>query len=441
MRILRAFIKFIVAPLLIILATWMVGGTLLARGLVARERRAWTAAHLGTLDDRGAFPASPDNPSALKLEVLAKPVGVALAPQQAPADRQPSQSQMDAASEGLTAVREYLEMVQSSPSVHLTRASAGAENFMTDHAAEIEAVKGHLLSEDMPRWSVDVSLGLHRLSPNSIGALRLERLLQMDALRQEARGKGAEAWESLHAAWILAKSTWDRPEPVSSLMALHFSRDVDVIARRLSPPVPAWRAEIAALDPRPDFAHAYEIEAGLLTLPDAARSEYFPSEDWEHERLQTRLFGRLAEPYFLWHTAATLKFYRNFIQRLEQAPLCEGAGKQLSAPLDVNEARPRWRRKPMSSFASSEFIQNFWTRIVVFKASTELTSAVLAAKNLRAQSKVKQWPRAMPPIPSSCPGRFWIYSLSDGGGMTVKPSVALATRDLPRTPALQYEDP
>lgn len=451
-RIFGRLVKFVVLPLIAILILWMVGGRWYARVLLERELEAWASSSVGALEDvPKRFPHTSDNASALRLEALAKPLGIELAPRTAPKDRQPTQAQIDGNSAALTALRDYLRMASSSPSAQIDPPSPEIQGFMQTHASDVDALRQHLLTAEMPQWEVDdverKFLAPSAPTPNLVGAIKVQRVLLIDALLEERSGNRAEAWLSLQAAWSLAKSNWRRPDQISQVVALTMASIVDVASRRLSPPVPAWHAEIRTLNPVRLLTQSLKADAYRLTLPGFTRALLLDGEgedDWPIKRI----FLPLREPYLQLYVPEALEFYRNFIASVEGTPFCEQDDakrpvkfleeKMMLLDLDEN---PSWRRGVLVMVVIPLRSVNWlssWERLVVFKTGTELTEKVLAAKTLRSQSEEKRWPSEIPSIEkSACPGRKWVYTVRDGSSITIRPSVPIPT---PNAPALHYED-
>ena len=97
--------------------------------------------------------------------------------------------------------------------------------------------RAQIVSNPPPVWPLHINDILEPPTPPFSTSMQLFTLLGADALAQRNE---AAAWTDLRAAWVLARSLWDRPEPMSVMIAMSGTRVVASVATKLQPPIPSW---------------------------------------------------------------------------------------------------------------------------------------------------------------------------------------------------------
>lgn len=140
---------------------------------------------------------------------------------------------------------------------------AGAvAGFLAQHDAALDAVRDHILTSGPLRWETKLERAHDAPLPNLLKQMQLTKLFTARALAKAAN-HDATAWDDLHAIWLLDRALWQRPELISTLIALSGSRMVNAAAAKMPLPVPAWFAEVQSFDYRHNFAASYQAEAWM----------------------------------------------------------------------------------------------------------------------------------------------------------------------------------
>jgi hypothetical protein len=122
-------------------------------------------------------------------------------------------------------------------------------------------VRDHILGAGPIQWKVAVQTkGEYTPAPALGGHTSLVRLFAARAF-MKTRKNDASAWDDLHAAWILARGLFDRPELISQLTAMFMARVINATAAKIPLPAPAWLAEMKSLDYRRRLAAAHQFDA------------------------------------------------------------------------------------------------------------------------------------------------------------------------------------
>lgn len=432
---LRRLFRFLFIALALFLIVWFVGVKWYAGTLLDREKKAWASSDLGSLESfTSKYPRTSDNASALRLEELSKPLGIEAAPHTAPKNRQPSAAQINATDPFLKAIGDYVAKDLMKPSIQKPNPEIRA--FLEQHATEIDALRDHLLTADLPRWELEVEKGVEAPIPNLLGAMKLTKLLLVNAIHEELSGNSGAAWKNIEASWKLAKSNWERPELLSNHIALAVTRYCDVTARHMPAPVPAWRSEMTAFDLVKPFTVSVKGESYLLTRADLPDTMYDADYDADYEVpwWKRRALRPVAGPYIDLNVPEALALNRDLITRMKSTPLCDPDGAKLTE---------RWSEIAPGNvvvLAMTPPYVEVWKQLVATKLGIELTDKVLTAKTLRAASPRGTWPSAsqIPDIAgSSCKGRSWVYE-PVGDLMSIKPSSPVNVAGAINPPPFEY---
>src|SRR5437867_1280338 len=153
---------------------------------------------------------------------------------------------------------------------------------LDQHANTIRTLRAQIVSNPPPVWSLHINDILEPPTPPLTTAMQLFTLFGADALAQRNE---AAAWTDLRAAWILARSLWDRPEPMSVMIAMSGTRVVASVATKLQPPIPSWWKEAAAFDVRPPLLRSIEYYAWATRV----RADRYPVGESDGSRFDDAL--------------------------------------------------------------------------------------------------------------------------------------------------------
>jgi hypothetical protein len=162
--------------------------------------------------------------------------------------------------------------------------------FLQQHANTIRTLRAQIVSNPPPVWSLQINDILEPPTPPFGTAMQLFTLFGADAIAQRNE---LAAWTDLRAAWILARSLWDRPEPMSVMIAMSGTRVVAAVAARLQPPIPAWWNDTAAFEVRLPLLRSIEYEAWATRV----RAERYPVGESDGSRFDDTI-RRVVAPVF-----------------------------------------------------------------------------------------------------------------------------------------------
>ena len=249
--------------------------------------------------------------------------------------------------------------------------------FLSAHAAELDAVRAHLLRGDV-RWAFALRSRGRWSELNPDGHVRLHRLLVASAL-DKARRNDRAAWDDLRAEWQLTRSLWQTPDLMSVSLALQCARRTNAIVRKLPLPEPAWLREPREVDARMAMLAAHQAATwSFLQKPRGlARS---------------RVANAILRPYAALCSASYAEASRRFAARVAETRDCD---------VDRRDSIDRMRRSMPSwnvlSAAPSPFAWG-WQNVHRFRAESEATQRI---QELRAGF----YPQPM----STCREGEWLF--------------------------------
>jgi hypothetical protein len=166
----RILLAAVLVPLCVWLALWAVGKSMRRRS----ESAPWPE-RLGTVNDVPShYPDAETSAAAAELMKLAEPLGVGKAKHPLP----------------------------------------------DEHDPRLGQIRDHILTAGPIAWRVRFRLDAGAPVPNLLVHLNLTKLFAR-------RAESAQSWDELHAAWMLDRQLWDRPELISLLIALAGTRMIN----------------------------------------------------------------------------------------------------------------------------------------------------------------------------------------------------------------------
>ena len=317
-------------PPVLALALWATAPT--AAELDARWHRD------AGFDPLARFPAREATASALRIEEVARPLGLELAPERA--DRRPRLLPRMRSDLGplWSAARATFQGLRS-PGAALVALPPPAVEGLDTVSSDLLAVRETLLGEEPPRWERDLAAGWNAPLPDLLAHQRLHRLLALAAYRAAVAGDRDEAAAWLDAAWRLQGSLADEPHLYAQLVAGSELQDELALLRVLPAPPDGWGERLAEHTVRSQVHDALRVEAWL-----AVQSLH-----------RGMPFGRSAEPpegYVLRRVLAPLWWARvrhgigHVVESVDHAiARAEREGAAALGASFVNEERgriPRW---------------------------------------------------------------------------------------------------
>jgi len=206
------------------------------------DRAPWPEHLCALVDTPRHFPDVVQSASATELTTMTAPLGVSITPRNVNPHISP---------EPFDAIKQSLRAYVDDPGMVMP---AGLSAYLAAHAEQLDRIRDHLLSAGPIRWPVRFRLGEDAPVPNLLGHMSLTRLFI-------ARAVSRSSWDELHAAWLLDRPLWDRPELISAAIGIATTRMINKAAAKLPPPAPAWFGELRSLDYQHRLAGSYQAEA------------------------------------------------------------------------------------------------------------------------------------------------------------------------------------
>jgi hypothetical protein len=352
---------------------------------VERARSLTWPLQLGRLRDVPArFPRRNASAAALALGPLEARLGIRLDRQ----DKRPATAEERAFSLVKNPLSDYLALQLTRPNDFRDPAPVGVSTFLLDHRQDIDALRAHLLANGAAiEWQTDVARLEYAPLPNLLAHMSVERLLVADALQLS---RSAEAWEDLHAAWILTRPLFRRPETISQLIAIATTRYILGGSRKLSGPAPAWLAEIRAVDATRSMIAADQADAWIAvqSLPYLDTSSRV-----------TRVVIVLLRPMLNAFAADLATRECEIATHLVAVRGCAFDGVDYDRRTKAAIRDPStYARKVLPPWGSS------WQRVLRIRVESELTMKTL-------ELKARGWPPSAPDLLSSeCTDGVWRYA-------------------------------
>jgi hypothetical protein len=385
----------------------LVGLKILALRQERQVDRAWgkTRESLTALERR--FPPRDPNPTARALVKLTAPLGIDLSTSKGEA--RPSEAQTAAFTSVKNDLSNYLRRQVRRTDLGNDPIPENVDRYLATHRAALIAVRNRLISGELPRWKQFPDQLYKDSEPKLLGILWIERVLLMEALRQQRQGEHGAACEFLRAAWAVEAALGERPERISQLIALHMGTLLTGTLRQVGGSATEWRERLARLPSRDSLLTALEYEAASMSAwvrrgaPDGLPGSFL-------ERQPFRLF--LVQYERLCY-AGFAEEMRRVVAELLEENLCEydvAAARQLWA-----QHFPEWNRLARISWPNST--ENSPWRLLRSLLDRELTLEVLEARETFAATD--RWPESGAENSRACPNERWVLASRDDGGLTI----------------------
>jgi hypothetical protein len=286
-------------------------------------------------------------------------------------------------------------------------------SFVHEHGDQLVAIENHINGAELPTWAFDPEHMFLTPLPNLLGYMKLTRLISAHALVAQKSGRGAEAWQAMHAVSRLAQSLDYQPILITQLISVAISKYEAAFARKLRAPVPAWQEEFSRRDFQRPFLDSFLGEQ--LYMDESVReSKGMESNEADDEfHGFDRLVMPLLRPYLRMCVADSSRARAELLEELKKKNICDLDLVRMENELPMRLAG--WNRFGLNSMPNYPASLVRLRNLVV---GHELTAKVLQAKNARAASGA--WPAAIAGIEKSrCSGRSWNYGVASDGTMTL----------------------
>ena len=326
----------------------------------AEADRQWAESFESMDALRAKYASAPDSAAALKLAVLARPIGIPLARSET--------SSVDKTPALIALARFVNEWGRKADDGPAEPPAGEVAEFLSRTRAEVDAIEAHLLADRPVTWAIDLRDGQEQQVPPLSGLRSLGDVLLARAIAAAGRGDAAAARRSLNAAERLTLTVRDRPEMISQLILAALLGRGNAVMRRLpvealasvDPPVRDWKAAML---------RAYQTE--VLVFSASVRSAG-PAPGGEHVSLRNRLMRYVLVDLSLADYSAQM--YRMAVQ-LRSADPCALDAEAFSK--DVERWLPRWNIIGQSAMSG---LSNVWIAAAQIAFDDELTRLVLRAK-------------------------------------------------------------
>jgi hypothetical protein len=244
------------------------GYEIAARRAMADARELWQP-RLGTpeqLFDR--YPHREANAAALRVEQLALPLGIRMAPRSYLQRAEPTEEQRQAHQQIKKALWPYVDEELQRPSLSVQPPPAEVREYLETHRAEIDALRDHLLAGPPPRWELHLERLWDGPLPNIAGHASLQRLLVGDALADLHDGDRPEAIRTLEAGWRLNQAIAGDPMVMTQLVSIAVTRFHSGALRKAAPLPVAWRDRLRSRGHRAALQDALQVQGWMLAHTD-----------------------------------------------------------------------------------------------------------------------------------------------------------------------------
>jgi hypothetical protein len=393
---------------------WLVGGNAYARYRERQVERAWVQSFGALRKSLGRYPKSTTNETARRLETLAEPLGLDLAPKAeevSSADTRavPKPGQKESEEEW-QAVSRYLTSQLEKPEAGIVRPPKAVETFFAAHGRDLRALATELATSPVPRWDFDPSIfPSHQPIPSLRALIRLQRALLAGGLVDPAGNNLGAPGQTLEASWRLNQALSEMPQLTSQLIAIAIARMQVGALRKVEVDASLWRARLA----EHDFKRSVLDTQLLAQWPVPERYRQLEEiESRSEKNLGKRMQALFLRPWqdIVW-SEVTEKMRLAYL-RIQDAPLSdETLAERKGAAWSAAEI--------LLSIQMPNLLESF-RRVDRFVLDAELTGKILQARQLRLQNGSKEWPAEIPGIEvSRFPGAKWIYSISPNGTMSL----------------------
>lgn len=231
------------------------------------------------------FPPRVANAGAVRLEELARPLGIDLVPRTVEGRSgldDDEKTEFEAVEE---AVKDFVALAARSNRLLSEPLPAELSDYLDRHGNELGMIVDHLGSGELPAWEQDISKAHRSPLPDLVGHIYLTRVLVAWSIALGREGRLDDSGRALEAAWRLSSTALRRPELISQYIGLAEAQLVAGAMRNHPEPEVDWPQLLMGNDFRESFFDAVQFEA--WTAIEGARL---------HQILGDTAFGRVYSP-------------------------------------------------------------------------------------------------------------------------------------------------
>ncbi|MBW4473548.1 MAG: hypothetical protein KME45_24705 [Stenomitos rutilans HA7619-LM2] len=415
-----------VTPVVIgLLAIWVIGGNLLA---AQQEKRVDQAVEQYIQQ----FPTTETNNSALKLEELStglgfgKILGTKVTPTRylhLPTPKADQKSFVETLGKDLS---RYLDSQFKQPNDKIDAPPENIHQYLVEHAIELEAVRTHILSSELPRWEMsyiravgDIGIAL----PSFLSVANLQKILVVDILDKTRQGQLQAALETLEVSWKLNQALQEQPTLIAQLVVIINSSWQASVMRKMQELPTAWQERLNRFnkyDLPQSFLKGLYSEAFLFV---SARK--YPALSFFKSLPVFELSDSSSNPYPQWFISLSDLVFKPYLRlaavdyfdRMRQLVLKLPEQDFCAFDPDTFSKQPGIASAWWNPYLGPAWV-NQWHKVGKAALRFELTQKVLQVKEAaRRQSSL---PKQIPGIESSiCRDAQWLYQLAPDGTASI----------------------
>lgn len=418
-----------VAPIVIgLVAIWIIGGNLLA----AQQEKRVDQAREQFIQQ---FPNTETNNSALKLEELSAGLGTArLIGIKATPTRYLHLPTPKADKTSFENIRKdldrYLDSQFDQPNDNIDAPPETVRQYLAEHAAELEAIRTHVLSSELPRWEMPYLIAIGDVGvelPSFLSSANFQKVLAVDILDKTRQGQLQAALKPLEVAWKVNQALLEQPTLIAQLVVLINSRPQAAVMRKMQGLPTEWQDRITRFnqyDLPQAFLRGLYAEAFYSVSARKYPAIYLFSQFAVFEKVDSSsggssvalpqwlnsLFDPLLEPYARLAAVDYFDRMRQVVLKLPEQDFCTFNPDEFEKQL--GDGGIWWSIFPSGGWASQ------WRKVGKAVLRFELTQKVLQVKQIAA--KQGRLPKQIPGIESSiCRDAKWIYQLTPDGTASI----------------------
>ncbi len=333
----------------------------------ASIERRWRAQ--AGFDPLVVYPHREANAAARRIEELAAPLGIAIAPDDAQQRARPSEEAVTRFAATQEALKEHLYGLRR-PAPALVAPPPEVASLLAEVEPVLAEVVVLLGDAEPPRWELELDRGLDITLPNLLGHLALHRLLVATAAEAARRGEGDQARQRLDASWRLREGLSAAPLILAQLVAhLELGNDLALL-RAFEGELPGWRQRLEPPPLREQTATALRLESWMFVR--GLRTGRLESEIVEG-RVARFLFG----PFARHGVAEYVDFIEHALARLQTEDLRSFDNDRF---FEEEESRiPRWNL--VARLVVPNFLDS-WVKAARVELDLELTRRVVEVREL-----------------------------------------------------------
>ena len=414
------FCKWVAVTIIGLLVLWIVGGNLFA----AHQEKRVDQARSEFIKQ---FPYREANNSALKLEELGAGFGLGkLMGLSSTSTRYlhlpDSKANIKPLDEDLRKkLSQYLDSQLDKPNDEIDVPPEEVRQYLTNHAAELDLVRTHILRSELPKWEMDVSKvgDIRSELPSFLSLANFQKILLVDTLEKTRQGKDQLAIKNIEASWKLNQALLEQPYLISYLVFIINARPQAVVMRKIQGISNEWQERINHLNkfelPQAFLMSLYSEAFVSLSARKYSTSQFIEDGDDSKVDSFTRWIRFLTDPVTKpYIRLMAVNYFNNMNQihlKLAEQDFCAFNPDDFQAQAGL---MPDAWWNPINRFSLGGSFHGQWRRLGKTVLRFELTQKVLRIKEI-AQNQGR-FPNQIPGIESSiCRGANWIYQLRPEG--------------------------